>query len=138
MITMFLYMPETIYHGKRPSIALSVNKSTESALAGDKEGVVRREDVQDVQIDDADVTPPKKTYLQELRYVDTSRIDRSTSLWRLYLRPYVLCAYPTVMWASLFYGMSLSWNVILGCSIAQLFGYPCVTVSPTSLQRIKS
>jgi hypothetical protein len=79
------------------------------------------------------VAPPKKTYLQELRYVDTSRIDRSTSLWRLFLRPYVLCAYPTILWASLVYGMSLSWNVILGCSIAQLFGLPSVTVSPTSL-----
>ena len=32
--------------------------------------------------------------------------------------------YPTVLWSSLIYGLSLGWNVILGVSVAQLFAPP--------------
>lgn len=50
-----------------------------------------------------------------------SRPDPSVSLAKTFLRPFILLTYPTVMWASFVYGLSLGWNVILGSFVGPLF-----------------
>lgn len=47
--------------------------------------------------------------------------DRDASLFKDFLRPFVLLTYPTVLWTCFIYGASLGWNVILGATVAQLF-----------------
>jgi hypothetical protein len=50
--------------------------------------------------------------------------DPEVDLIKVFLRPFALICYPTVVWASLVYGVSLGWNVIIGATVAQLFGEP--------------
>jgi hypothetical protein len=64
----------------------------------------------------------QKSYLKSLAFCP--EVDRTVSLRKTFLRPFVLMTYPTVIWSSLIYGLSLGWNVVLGASIAQLFAPP--------------
>ncbi|OCL07711.1 hypothetical protein AOQ84DRAFT_294576, partial [Glonium stellatum] len=46
------------------------------------------------------------------------------SLRKSFLRPFILMAYPTVLWSCVIYGVALGWNVIPGATVAQLFAPP--------------
>ena len=107
-ISMFFFMPETKYTGSRPSIIPS-----ESSYEAEK-----------VDASNVDVrkTIPRKNYVQQLAF--WSKGDPNVSLFRTFLRPFVLLAYPTVVWSCFVYGLALSWNVILGATVAQLFAPP--------------
>jgi len=125
-VTMFFFMPETKYIGQRPKIMIADSghhlddKSvTEKVIEVDRnENVVAlTEDTQESQ-----QVIKKRSYIQELKPWGTN--DPSVSLWKTFLRPFVLLAFPTVLWSCLIYGFALAWNVILGASIAQLFAPP--------------
>lgn len=112
-MTILLGMPETKYTGFRPSI---IPRSDE----GKKETMALH--------DEKDVSQPtvsvegqvqKKGLIQELTF--WSKADPTVSLTKCFLRPFILLTYPTVVWASFVYGLSLGWNVILGSVVAQLF-----------------
>lgn len=64
----------------------------------------------------------KQTYTQSLKLWSVN--NPTITLRKAFLRPFVLVAYPTILWASLVYGMALTWNVILALTIAQLFAGP--------------
>lgn len=106
LITMFFFMPETKFTGTRPS-------TMRQQAVSEKHEPSHLEIVEVVE---------KHTYMQELAVLRTG--DGEVSLLKIFLRPFVLLAYPTVLWSCLIYGMSLSWNVILGATIAQLFAPP--------------
>ncbi len=108
LVTMFFGMPETKYTGERPSIIAS-----SSDVPREKSGSLHVEIAE---------TKPKRRYVGELAFWGSS--DPDVKLWKVFLRPFVLLAYPTVLWACLVYGMALSWNVILGATTAQLFAPP--------------
>ncbi|KAL3455060.1 major facilitator superfamily domain-containing protein [Aspergillus heterothallicus] len=126
VVTMFFFMPETKFIGQRPVIRPGGSCAMMPGAEKPKTSSEHCETIGDTRTDlSPDIeehTPAKKGYVQEL--VFCSAVDRETSLWKLFKRPFVLLAYPTVLWASLVYGMSLSWNVILGALVAQLFGPP--------------
>lgn len=95
-VIMVFSMPETKFDGARPVIVPGVSPQERS--------------LQPLK---------KKSYVRELAFCST--VDKQASLWKIFLRPLILALYPTILWASLVYGMSLSWNVILGVIVAQLF-----------------
>ncbi|KIX08806.1 uncharacterized protein Z518_03463 [Rhinocladiella mackenziei CBS 650.93] len=113
VLTMFFFMPETRFLGSRPSILTDVTESS-----GVKEGAYHLE----VHEDEEHLAPKKRTFVQALAFWGQG--DPEVSLWRAFLRPFVLLAYPTVVWACFIYGMALSWNVLLAVLTGQLFSPP--------------
>lgn len=111
-ISILLFMPETKFTGPRPHI-LPETGEEKSDKSQTKTQVSSTEDL---------VSPPKKTWTEELKF--WSKGDPNVNLWHAFLRPFVLLAYPTVVWSCFIYGLALSWNVILGATVAQLFAVP--------------
>jgi MFS family permease len=118
-ITMFFFMPETKFNGAgRPSILPAEYRKSSGQESSDqieKPGSSQLEEV-------PEPTPIKKTYLQSLAFWGHG--DPNVNILHTFLRPFVLLAFPTVLWSCLVYGLALSWNVILGASVAQLFAPP--------------
>lgn len=119
-------MPETKFIGARPQI-LPPGQLDEKADAIPRGDHTKSEcsQVERTSDDLSTAQAPeisKKSYWKSL--VFCSQIDHSVNLRKTFLRPFVLMTYPTVLWSSLVYGMSLGWNVILGASVAQLFAPP--------------
>ncbi|PCG93378.1 Major facilitator superfamily domain, general substrate transporter [Penicillium occitanis (nom. inval.)] len=124
MITMFFLMPETKFTGYRPVLVAVEN---DPSIRDDLKpiGSEHRENVaidlrDDIIEQERSRSPKKKTFVQDLAYYSTT--ESQLNLFKIFLRPFVLMVFPTVLWASALYGMSLSWNVILGSTVAQLFG----------------
>lgn len=115
LVTMFFVMPETKFQGPRPTI-LAIDKSSE----GHPE---QTSPVREVFLGSAteDIVP-EESYFQSLAFWGKS--DPSVNLFKVFLAPFVLVAYPTVLWSCLIYGLALGWNVVLGCTVAQLFAPP--------------
>lgn len=106
LVTMFFFMPETKFQGERPSTMF-------------RQPIDEKHNPKHVEVVEI---PRKHSYAHELAVIRKG--DPSVNLLRVFLRPFVLLAYPTVVWSCLIYGMALSWNVILGSTIAQLFAPP--------------
>ena len=123
-VVMFLAMPETKYTGSRPSITPSFQEDNNRDFKGGFEQYEKPEQTSEVGVAPigAQATIQPKTYVQSLAF--WSRGDPSVNLAHAFARPLLLIFYPTVLWSSLIYGMSLSWNVILGATVAQLFAPP--------------
>ncbi|VUC30476.1 unnamed protein product [Clonostachys rosea] len=121
-ITMFFFMPETKYNGTRPDAwpaaegIENVSKNSEVLEVEDRGACSTASGAS------AAPTLSRRTFLSELR--PWQAMDPNISLRKVFLRPFILVSYPTVLWACLIYGLSLSWNVILGAVVAQLFAEP--------------
>jgi MFS family permease len=96
-LTMLVYFPETLYLGPRSTLATIPQ----------------------------DVVIPKKTWKEEFK--PFQQLNRDVRFWRVFFRPFVLLGYPTILWASVMYGLCLAWNLILASTTAQLFGFPYLT-----------
>ncbi|KAH7147173.1 major facilitator superfamily domain-containing protein [Dactylonectria estremocensis] len=121
-ITMFFFMPETKYRGQRPGNALNEDTIQQN---GEKSFAQIIEDTRiahSAGVEAASVATPKHSCLSKLR--PWQKVDPHVSLRKVFLRPFVLVSYPTVLWTCLIYGISLSWNVIIGSTVAQLFAEP--------------
>ncbi|KAL4985738.1 major facilitator superfamily domain-containing protein [Aspergillus falconensis] len=127
-VTMFFFMPETKFMGARPVISpagdypVIAAKAEIGEKASDNKKITTANAACSTVETEAGPIIPKKSYLQELAFCSVT--NPNVSLWKVFTRPFILMAYPTVLWASLVYGMSLSWNLILGALVAQLFGTP--------------
>lgn len=115
LVLMIFLMPETMFEGHRPEITPVQNQESKHEEGGksSSEHIEAEEGVSE-----ASMIITKRTYMHDL--VRTT-VNKDVNLWALFKRPFILMAYPTVLWSSLVYGMSLSWNVILGAMVAQLF-----------------
>jgi MFS family permease len=111
LVSMFFFMPETKFRGVRPSILRNTLVPT-----SEKTGGIH------VEVSKEEAEPKKRTYVQELKFWGQS--DPEVNLVRAFVRPFILLAYPTVLWSCLTYGLALSWNVIIGATTAQLFAPP--------------
>ncbi|RDW92263.1 hypothetical protein BP5796_01657 [Coleophoma crateriformis] len=117
-VLVIFFMPETAYFGVRPVISLTapeVDSTDEKTSATTSQGIV-------AAIEESAIDVPRTTYFETLK--PWGIVNPHVSLKKCFLRPFVLLAYPTILWASLVYGMSLAWNVILALTIAQLFAPP--------------
>lgn len=126
VVSIFFFMPETKYIGSRPSILpaeTTRNSETPSWKPGANEAFEETKSSGIKNVDDeVGDTVPKKTYVQSLAFWSAG--DPEVSLLKAFLRPFVLLAYPTVIWSCVIYGFALGWNVILGATVAQLFAPP--------------
>ncbi|KAJ9156240.1 MFS general substrate transporter [Pleurostoma richardsiae] len=131
-ISIFFTMPETAYYGSRPSISRSSalnSAGTEPATAIEKtEGAPTEKSTQASQsVSDAETGTaevPKHSYAWTLYPFHPSYINNDISFKKAFLRPVILICYPTIFWATIVYGMSLCWNVVLALTVAQLFAPP--------------
>ncbi|KAH9210421.1 major facilitator superfamily domain-containing protein [Leptodontidium sp. 2 PMI_412] len=121
-ITLIFAMPETKFIGARPQIQPSRLSSDEKVETGNSKTEFTHFERASNDGGSVQSQVSKKSYLQSLAFCPV--IDHSVSLRKTFLRPFVLMTYPTVLWSSIVYGMSLGWNVILGASVAQLFAPP--------------
>lgn len=110
--TILLAMPETKYTGPRPT---TISYGTEEVVIVHQHDEARRDSLVCIN-----GRIRKKSVWRDLAF--WSEPDPHVSLYKAFLRPFILFTYPTVMWASVVYGMSLSWNVILASVVSQLFG----------------
>ncbi|OQV03399.1 hypothetical protein CLAIMM_08448 [Cladophialophora immunda] len=123
VVSQFFFMPETMYLGTRPSLELQEDTPDEGGVKGHLSA--------HIEVHEAGSAPvPKKTFLQELSFWGVN--DRRVSLWQAFARPFVLLAYPTVVWSCCCYGLALSWNVILATTNGQLFSPPPYSFSPAA------
>lgn len=124
-VCMFITMPETKYTSPRPAMLAAPNifRGLEP-MSGTEPDDKSQEVVIGVPVSQAaqQETTARRSFLQDLAF--WTRGDPDVNLLHVFLRPFVLVAYPTVAWSSLIYGLSLSWNVILGATVAQLFAPP--------------
>lgn len=110
-------MPETKYTGPRPTYHLEEEMSEH----------VKESQVQTIESKEMERNDPileqqqmsQRSFIQEMALFRGA--DPNISFYKVFLRPFILVTYPTVLWASLVYAMSLGWNVILGATVAQLF-----------------
>ena len=126
-ISLIFFMPETKFTGPRPQILLS-GRTEEDEKQNHLE-TSKVETVEQVEKANAsnsavsvEIPTSKQSYLSSLAFCSGN--DHNVSLIKAFLRPFVLMTYPTVLWSSLVYGLSLGWNVILGICVAQLFAPP--------------
>lgn len=108
-------MPETSYYGTRPIISLTADDDVpaDKKHAGSVDAATKNtggEAPLDITSDNgiAEVQIPERSYLDSIKLWGSDAINPHVSYRKAFLRPFVLCTYPTVMWASLVYGMSLS------------------------------
>jgi len=114
-ITLVFYMPETKYTGSRPEIIVTgrgveergeKEGEGEVGLENEKGAMEGQEEIMGVVSNTIEVqTIEKKGYWNSLAFCTGN--DRTVSLWRTFLRPIVLMSYPTVVWSSIIYGISI-------------------------------
>lgn len=116
VVTIFFFMPETKYTGHRPTILedTSAHTTSEKKLSSSSSHV----EISPTE----EFQPKRRALLQRLAFWGSP--DPGVSLAQAFIRPFILLAYPTVLWSCLIYGLALSWNVIIGVTTAQLFAPP--------------
>ncbi|KAL9056571.1 MAG: hypothetical protein Q9162_002854 [Coniocarpon cinnabarinum] len=65
---------------------------------------------------------PPKSYIATLKPFD-GRIN-DAAWWRLALRPFVLYAYPSILWSAAIYAMSIGWLIVLSEAVAEIYRTP--------------
>lgn len=119
-ITLIFFMPETKFTGIRPQImGEQITNQPEEVQPDVKTEVDQIERSSDGNDSTPEFNIQQKSYWKSLAFCPG--VDHNVSLKKTFLRPFVSMTYPTVIWSSLIYGLSLGWNVILGASVAQLF-----------------
>lgn len=124
-ISIFFLMPETKFTGTRTTVSMPITYAMDldsKDKADMLKKVVSTKTSRELNNHDSQTLIPAKTYAQELAF--WGKGDPNVSLRKAFLAPFVLVAYPTVLWSCVIYGLALGWNVILGASTAQLFAPP--------------
>lgn len=127
-ISIFFFMPETMFTAERPAIlpasSTAHEHTSEKPTLNTAEEVAQTNTEGLVAVDHSKSgeVVRKKGYAKSLSFWGQN--DKNVSLGKAFLRPFLLLAYPTIVWSCFIYGFALSWNVILGCTIAQLFAPP--------------
>lgn len=111
-LTILLAMPETKYTGPRPAF---LSYEAEEVVVVHQHDEARRDSLVCVH----GRIKPRSAWSDLVVWREA---DPHVSLGKAFVRPFLLVTYPTVLWASVVYGMSLSWNVILASLVSQLFG----------------
>ncbi|KAI6818809.1 MFS general substrate transporter [Hortaea werneckii] len=62
---------------------------------------------------------PRKTYLQSLKPW-SGRLSKD-NWFRVALRPFILFAYPSILWSTLVYSLSVGWLIVLSESVAEIY-----------------
>ncbi|THG97134.1 hypothetical protein EW145_g7668, partial [Phellinidium pouzarii] len=119
----FFLMPETSYRRGAPIIPAAESSEKPSIEKLDAPADV---DVEAVRADTSDTRsapasiPRRKSYLRSLA-VYNGVYPTKASVPTLLLRPLLSLLTPVCLWASLLYGVAITWLVLISTSVAQLF-----------------
>ena len=64
-------------------------------------------------------TQPPKTYFQTLRLVNGRLCD--DNWFRVAIRPFILFAYPSILWSTLVYSLSIGWLITLSETVSTIY-----------------
>lgn len=64
-------------------------------------------------------TQPPKTYAQTLK--PWNGLLRNENWFRVAFRPFILYAYPSILWSSLVYSLSIGWLIVLSESVSSIY-----------------
>lgn len=64
-------------------------------------------------------TQPAKTYRQTLKPWNGKL--RHENWWKVAIRPFILFAYPSILWSTLVYSLSIGWLIVLSESISTIY-----------------
>lgn len=67
----------------------------------------------------------RKTFVQQLKFCEGSLSDQS--LLKLFLRPFKMAVYPSVIWAYLTYSAAVTWLALFATTQAQIFSQVSLT-----------
>lgn len=62
---------------------------------------------------------PRKTFVQSLRPWSGRLVN--DSWFRVAVRPFILFAYPSILWSTLVYSLSIGWLIVLSESVAKIY-----------------
>jgi MFS family permease len=116
----FFFVPETAYHRgppKRSPQAVVTEKSTPAGTLDEKTAMEAQEEAPSSSATTTTI-PKKKSYIQTLKL--TSGIH-TTSPGKVFLRPFVMFLYPSIIWAWLLYGTVITWIVVFSVVNGVLF-----------------
>jgi hypothetical protein len=104
---------------------------TTATLPGSKYGPTDLEKSRSGSVDEANHSPKLARYTTHLRhsppksYVQTLRLWNGrlskTSWFRVALRPFILFAYPSILWSALVYSLSIGWLIVLSEAISDIY-----------------
>lgn len=63
---------------------------------------------------------PAKTFRQQLRPY-SGRLQTNDKWIRVMLRPFILFAYPSILWSSLIYALSIGWLIVISESVSSIY-----------------
>jgi len=63
---------------------------------------------------------PAKTFRQQLRPY-SGRLRTDDTWFKVMLRPFILFAYPSILWSSLVYALSIGWLIVISESIGSIY-----------------
>ncbi|KAF2276286.1 MFS general substrate transporter [Westerdykella ornata] len=126
MFLVFFFVPETAYHRNKPG---SVTAATEKTLtSADEKGMV---ETNEAVPSSTDSIPKKKPYIKTLALFSGTY---TKSTLKVFIRPFIMYSYPSVIWALLLYGTVITWivvfSVVNGVLFPNVYGF---SVSQTGL-----
>ncbi|KAK4647839.1 uncharacterized protein QC761_104890 [Podospora bellae-mahoneyi] len=127
-VTVVLMVPETRYHRVEVT-GEGGQQVSESEDNGQEKGKVRGDGEQGQQREGI-VAVPKKSWVQELSLWSGTPKD-DTSLWKMFLRPLPMFAYPCVIYSFLGYAVSLVLTVAVNILNSFVLQAPPYSWSPT-------
>ncbi|KLO13097.1 MFS general substrate transporter [Schizopora paradoxa] len=122
-------MPETTYH-RKPLKSENINPQKVSDSSSNE----KKQDIETISNEEPSTppVPPQKTYWEELR-IYNGIYPTSASVWSLLMRPFIACCTPVCLWASLLYGVAITWLVLIATSVSQIFSAPPYNFSPENV-----
>ncbi|KAH8112107.1 MFS general substrate transporter [Phellopilus nigrolimitatus] len=107
-VMQFFLMPETSF--RRGALQRSSDSTSNASI-------------EKLELEGRDVArsvPRKKGYVEQLA-VYNGVYPTKASVATLLLRPFLACLTPVCLWASLLYGVAITWPVLIATSVSQLF-----------------
>ncbi|KAK0667314.1 putative transporter in the major facilitator superfamily [Cercophora samala] len=128
-VTVVLMVPETRYH-RTDVTGEGAQQVSESEDGNGKEKGKARDDGEQGQLRQGMVMVPKKSWVEELSLWSGTPKD-DTSLWKMFLRPLPMFAYPCVIYSFLGYAVSLVLTVAVNILNSFVLQAPPYNWSPT-------
>ena len=119
LVLMIFFMPETKFTGERPSVNEILDMADVLATHKESDAALSEFTHTPAQTTNEAAVTEKRSNLRRL--VPWSGNDRNVSWGKVFCRPFVLALYPTVLYGSAIYGITLGWHVIFGVTVSQVF-----------------
>lgn len=115
----FAHMPESTISDPEKQDQTSASRSLSSAEPGRTLDADQVSEQVSIHYTDYYRTAPSKTYRQSLKPWN-GRLAKDKWL-KVMVRPFILFAYPAVLWSSMAYALAVGWLIVLSESIAHIY-----------------